>query len=125
MQSTPISANTPEPWLTEPQRRKERTMPTKTKGTQWAQRVRDEYELNEAQDVLVDICADIIDILEDPHLPIVERRQQQLALMKGLSQLGLPDADGAGGDVVPLTASQRGRKAAQARWSDKRNRKVD
>lgn len=102
-------------------------MPTETKGTQWAATVRDEYELNEAQDVLVDICADIIDILEDPHgdLPIVERRQQQLALMKGLSQLGLPDADGAGGDVVPLTASQRGRKAAQARWSDKRNRTVN
>lgn len=48
------------------------------------------------------------------HPAVGEARQQQLVLGRLLGQLDLPDEED--GQVVPSSASLRGRKAAEARW---------
>ena len=91
-----------------------------TKGERWAADVRDAYELNEAQEVTVDIAARCMDAIGSlPAHEHQEIRAQETILLRALSQLALPDSEG--DQVVPLSASQRGRKAARARWDATRN----
>lgn len=87
-----------------------------TKGEQWAEQVRAAYDLNEAQDVLVGVIGDIMDTLAGP-LDVVERRQQQLALMRGLAQIGLPDSDDEVTRARQSATSRKASRAARARWA--------
>jgi hypothetical protein len=91
-------------------------MPKATRGARYAAAVRAEYELNESQHALVDVIADTMDVLDGlPVSEVAERRQQKLVLLRALSQLALPDV---GADVArtATAASDRGRRAARARW---------
>jgi len=51
---------------------------------------------------------------------IIEARQSRLAIGRLLGQLALPDDDAAGGSSA--SASETGRKAANARWSRERRK---
>jgi hypothetical protein len=90
-----------------------------TPGAAWAADVRARYDLNASDELTVDLIADTVDAIADlPATAISEKRQQRVVLLRALSQLALPDDDG---NVAPtLTASQRGRKAARARWDAQR-----
>lgn len=84
-----------------------------SRGDSWAAQVRETYVLNESQDVLVGEIAATMDIIDGIAGDVVELRQQRQLLSRLLGQLGLPDSD----DGNPTsTPSQRGRKAARARW---------
>lgn len=86
-----------------------------TRGQAWAARVREEYVLNASQEITADIAADTIDLIDSlPPDRAGEARAQRTILLRALSQLALPDEDG--GDIVPLSASQRGKRAANIRW---------
>jgi hypothetical protein len=92
-----------------------------TKGERWAAGVRDAYDLNEAQEVTVDIAARCMDAIASlPPADHQEIRAQETILLRALSQLALPDSEGAA--VVSLSASQKGRKAARARWDQTKDR---
>ncbi len=51
------------------------------------------------------------------HPLAAELRSERLLLAKFLGQLGLPDDEGEAGSWDGLTATQRARKAAHARWN--------
>jgi hypothetical protein len=89
---------------------------TPTPGERWAADVRSRYDLNPSDELTVDLIADSVDaIAELPATAVSEKRQQRVVLLRALSQLALPDDDGE--QRPALTASQRGRKAARARWA--------
>jgi hypothetical protein len=90
-----------------------------TPGDLWAADVRETYELNPADELTVDLIAETLDAIEElPASAVVEKRQQRVVLLRALSQLALPDDHGA--QRPALSASQRGRKAARARWDAER-----
>ncbi|MEP6871009.1 MAG: hypothetical protein ABI939_04070 [Anaerolineaceae bacterium] len=77
------------------------------------------YDPNLAESVLVDEVARAMDAIASlPETAHKEIRMQQGVVMRGISLLNLPDPAGAG---VALTASQKGSRAANARWAAVRN----
>lgn len=57
------------------------------------------------------------------HPLAAELRSERLLVARLLAQLELPDDDGEGSDWDGLTASQRARKAARARWDNRGGKK--
>lgn len=87
-----------------------------TRGARYAAAVRAEFELNLSQEVLIDLIADTMDVLDGlPAGALAERRQQKIVLLRAMSQLALPDV-GSDGARSASAASDRGRRAARARW---------
>lgn len=86
-----------------------------TRAVRWAAAVRDSYDLNESEDLLVDEIAATIEVIDSlPDASVVEARQQRTILARMTAQLNLPEAGGA--QKKNLTASQRGSRGARARW---------
>jgi hypothetical protein len=86
-----------------------------TAAEKFAAKVRTEYMLNEAQDVLVDHIAATMDLITKlPATDVVELRQQRLLLSRLLGQLNLPEVDAE--DRKTVTSRQASR-AARARWA--------
>lgn len=90
-----------------------------TAGDRWLAEIEDAYVLNESERLTAEIvarCKDTIDSL--PETAFREVRAQQTIMLRALSQLALPEA---AGGPVSLSASQKGRRAANARWAAARN----
>jgi hypothetical protein len=86
-----------------------------TRGEKFAAAVREEYAMNAAEDVTIDLIAETIDLLDVGGLSTMERRQQKIVLLRALAQLALPEAT-AGEVVRPTSTSRKARAAAAARW---------
>lgn len=95
-------------------------MTTPSRGETFAASVRDEFTLNQAESILVDEVAAVLDVIDEmPASRVTELRQQRILLSRLLSQLALPES---GGDAPrPKSTSTKARKAARARW----NKEVD
>lgn len=89
-----------------------------TTGEDWAAQVRASYGLNEADEVLVDLAARKMDLIESlPPDAYKEARAQEVILLRALSQLSLPAADGT--RKIPVAASAKGKRAAAAKWAQR------
>jgi hypothetical protein len=92
-----------------------------TRGRAFVAEVTAAFDLNAAEVVLLHEVGATIDVVDAlPAADVQEQRAQRTLLARMLSQLALPDSGG-GTPRVPTTASQRGSKAARARWDKTRS----
>ncbi|MEX1046935.1 MAG: hypothetical protein WD757_00580 [Actinomycetota bacterium] len=83
------------------------------KGEEFADLVRARYELNEAESVLVDQIAEVLDVLQGGGLALTEQRHWRTLLSRLLGQLALPEV---GDGKRPTVTSRKAATAARGRW---------
>jgi hypothetical protein len=84
-----------------------------TRGEQYAAAVRDAFDLNASEDILVDEISRTLDVL-DGELSVTEQRQQRTTLARLVALLNLPEADA---EERQRQTSRKAARAARVRWN--------
>jgi hypothetical protein len=90
-----------------------------SRGKQFAADVRAEFELNAAEEVVLETAAAAMDRHDKlPADALIELRLHELVILRAIAALALPEVPGARGvPKRPTTTRLKAAKAARVRWS--------
>jgi hypothetical protein len=94
---------------------------TPTRGERFAAKVREDYELGVAEDLLLDELASAIDTRDArPSSDDAGRRGWAVIISRLVGQMALPDLETGETSVVMNGKSRRAKRASDARWRRER-----